>query len=154
MKIEAFAHIWDTDEETNANVFSSLKAAVNSYLESSLWYAETGSMKNEIEDLRHKLSQGASPETILEDFREMIAGWETDTHPFFQLDTHKIESYKLDIPVNVYVMVEGGVVQGASSDQPEVGFEVFDADNKKADGSYEEEIQGWEELMKTLHPVY
>lgn len=48
----------------------------------------------------------------------------------------------------VIVYVSGGVVQGARADGA-VGFEVFDADNERAKGKSDDEIEGeWREIAK------
>lgn len=150
MKVEVFSHIWDTEDETGAAVFGTLKEAVESYLIAAREYTVGSNQETAVDHWLGCLRDEEDPDNILRSAYDLIDKWEG----FWGIDTHKIETHELEIPVNVYVMVEGGCVQGASSDQPEIGFEVFDVDNKKEDGSYEEEIKEWEEFMETLHPIY
>lgn len=56
----------------------------------------------------------------------------------------------------VMVYVSGGNVQGIRSNIKKIAVEVFDVDNKKAEGKNEDQIElEWQELTKIAkHPIY
>lgn len=66
------------------------------------------------------------------------------------------EALKKSSQNNVVAYVTGGTLTGANADDPDtIGFEVFDVDNKKAEGLSSDEIEKeWEEVSKDMKPIY
>jgi len=92
--------------------------------------------------------------TTSDDYEGSLAGSITPLGTEFELSVTEVSS---PAPVKVIVNVSGGLVRGARSTVPNVAFDVFDEDDKEADGADREDIdQYWNEKVPTNypHPIY
>ena len=92
--------------------------------------------------------------TTSDDYEGSLASSITPLGPEFDLSVTEVSS---PAPVKVIVNVSGGLVRGARSTVPNVAFDVFDEDDKEADGADRSGIDRyWNNVMCTLypHPIY
>ena len=92
--------------------------------------------------------------TTSDDYEGSLAGSITPLGTEFELSITEVST---PAPVKVIVNVSGGLVRGARSTVPNVAFDVFDEDDKEADGADREDIdQYWNEKVPTNypHPIY
>lgn len=95
--------------------------------------------------------------------------WEGDTiemvaerlRPVFKFNFNGVRGKKITMSqdnaekkdINVIAYVSGGTVQGARSNVKDVSFEVFDVDDKKAEGGDANFIEaGWEAVTDKFYP--
>ena len=92
--------------------------------------------------------------TTSDDYEGSLAGSITPLGTEFELSITEVST---PAPVKVIVNVSGGLVRGARSTVPNVAFDVFDEDDKEADGADRSDIDKyWNNVMCTLypHPIY